>query len=144
MENEVRIEQMTLSERDKVLSFLHTAYSDNPRHSEPDFWDWHFQKLPLSSPENLPVWLAKSGERIAGQLAAIPVELNVRGETRPAIWILDLIIDPEFRRRGIAQRLAQAALEFCPFVLGINTVEQHSTGLLVKQGFKMVTAIPLS
>lgn len=142
MLNDVRIEQMQLSDRDHVLAFLRTAYLENPRLSDPDFWDWHFRQPPLSQPRSLPVWLAKSGTRIAGQLAAIPVELSVDGETRPAIWILDLIIDPEFRRRGIAQKLAQAAVDYCPFVLGVNTVEQHSTALLEKQGFTMVTAIP--
>ena len=142
MQNDVRIEQMNLSERDNVLSFLKTAYLENPRHSDPDFWDWHFRSTPHCQLDSLPVWLAKSGDRIAGQLAAIPVELNVAGETHSAIWILDLVIDPEFRRQGIAQKLAKAALEFCPFVLGVNTVEQHSTALLEKQGFRMVTTIP--
>lgn len=141
MQNDVRIEQMQLSDRDNVLAFLRTAYAENLRHSEPDFWDWHFQLPPLSESENLPVWLAKSGDRIAGQLAAIPVELNVNGETRRAIWILDLIVDPDFRRMGIAQKLVQAAEKYCPLILGVNTNEQHAPALLQKQGFVIVTKI---
>jgi len=142
MQNDVRIEQMKLSDRDNVLSFLATAYADNPRHSDPDFWDWHFRLPPLSSEESLPVWLAKSGTRIAGQMAAIPVELNIAGEARPAIWILDLIVDPDFRRMGIAQKLVQAAEKYCPYILGVNTDEQHAPALLQKQGFVIVTKIP--
>ncbi len=142
MQNDVRIEQMNLSDRDKVLSFLKTAYADNLRHSDPDFWDWHFRLPPISDDENLPVWLAKRGTRIAGQLAAIPVELTVAGETRPAIWILDLIVDPDFRRMGIAQKLVQAAETYCPYILGVNTNEQHAPALLQKQGFVIVTKIP--
>ncbi len=141
MPNDVRIEQMNLSDRDNVLSFLKTAYPDNPRHSDPDFWDWHFRQPPLSKDDDLPVWLAKCGDRIAGQLAAIPVELNVSGETRPAIWILDLIVDPDFRRMGIAQKLVQAAEKYCPLILGVNTNEQHAPALLQKQGFVIVTKI---
>ena len=141
MQNDVRIEQMQLSDRDDVLAFLRTAYLENPRQSEPDFWDWHFRQPPLSKDEDLPVWLAKSRTRIAGQLAAIPVEINVAGETRPAIWILDLIVDPDFRRMGIAQKLVQAAEKYCPLILGVNTNEQHAPALLQKQGFVIVTKI---
>ena len=141
MQKDVIIEQMQLSERVNVLSFLETAYLENPRQSEPDFWDWHFRQPPFSEDENLPVWLAKSGDRIAGQLAAIPVELNVGGKSCPAIWILDLIVDPDFRRMGIAQRLVQAAEEYCPYILGVNTNEQHAPALLQKQGFVIVTKI---
>ncbi len=142
MQDKVTIEQMQLSDRESVLSFLGTAYLDNPRQSDPDFWDWHFQLPPLAQNNNLPVWLAKSGERIAGQLAAIPVELNVNGHTRPAIWILDLIVDPDFRRMGIAQKLVQAAEKYCPYILGVNTNEQHAPALLQKLGFVIVTKIP--
>lgn len=141
MQNDVIIEQMQLSERDNVLSFLKTAYLENPRQSDPDFWDWHFRQPPRCTDENLPVWLAKSGERIAGQLGAIPVELYVNGESRPAIWILDLVVDPDFRRMGIAQKLVQAAEEFCPYILGVNTNEQHAPALLQKQGFVIVSKI---
>lgn len=142
MPDDVRIEQMQLSERDNVLPFLRTAYLENPRHSDPDFWDWHFRLPPLSQDDDLPLWLAKSGDRIAGQLAAIPVELNVAGETRTAIWILDLIVDPDFRRMGIAQKLVQAAEKYCPYILGVNTNEQHAPALLQKQGLVIVTKIP--
>lgn len=142
MQNDVTVEQMTLSDRDKVLSFLSGAYSDNTRQSDGDFWDWHFLKPPSVEPDRLPVWLAKSGDRIAGQLAAIPVELNVSGEAKSAIWILDLIVDPDFRRMGIAQKLVLAAEEFCPYLLGVNTNEQHAPALLQKLGWRIVTRIP--
>ncbi|MGQ0542097.1 MAG: GNAT family N-acetyltransferase [Blastocatellia bacterium] len=142
MQNGVTVEQMALSDRDKVLSFLRAAYSENPRQSNGDFWDWHFLKPPRVEPDRLPVWLAKSGDRIAGQLAAIPVELNVNDEAKRAIWILDLIVDPDFRRMGIAQKLVLAAEEYCPYMLGVNTNEQHAPDLLQKLGWRIVTKIP--
>src|ERR1700741_3258754 len=104
MQNEIIIEQMKLSDKDNVLDFLRAAYSDNPRHSDPAFWDWHFPDSPFCDADDLPIWLAKSGGRIVGQLAAVPVEFNAGGEMVRAIWILDLIVDPEFRRMGIAKK----------------------------------------
>ncbi len=142
MQNGINIEQMKLSEKDNVLAFLKTVYANNPRHADPKFWDWHFPESPFCDPENLPIWLAKIGGRIAGQLAATSVELNVDGETVRSIWILDLIVDPDFRRMGIAKKLALASKDFCPFVLGVNTTAQHSTELLEGLGWVIFTKIP--
>lgn len=104
MENDITIEQMDRSDLDDLLLFLRGAYADNPRQCDPTFWGWHFLEPPHSDADNLPVWLAKSGAQIVGQLAAVPVELNVKGNLTKAIWILDLIVDPEFRRKGIAKK----------------------------------------
>lgn len=142
MSQEIRIERMEASERDAVLLFLSRVYSDNPRQSDPEFWDWHFADPSSIRREKPLVWLAKSGDRIAGQLGAIAVDLVVNGESRTAIWILDMMVDPDFRRMGIAQRLVQAAESHCPTLLGVNTPEQHAPALLQKQGMVVVTKIP--
>jgi GNAT superfamily N-acetyltransferase len=142
MQDGATIEQMKLSEKDEVLAFLRKAYAENPRQSGEKFWDWHFPESPFCDSRDLPVWLAKVDGRIAGQLAAVPVEFNVADETVPAIWILDLIVDPEFRRRGIAKKLALASKEFCPFVLGVNTPKQHAPKLLEGLGWKIFSKIP--
>ncbi len=114
MQNEVQIQQMRLSDKAKLLAFLRDAYAENPRMSDRIFWEWHFLENPYVSNDNLPIWIAKSGERIAGQLAAIPVELKVGGEQKRAMWILDLIVDENFRRRGIAKDLVLKAEKYCP------------------------------
>lgn len=142
MQNTVTIERFDLSEKKKLLSFLETAYAENPRQSDEKFWSWHFVESPHSSAGKMPVWLAKSGGRIAGQLAAIPVELKVGDEVLPAMWILDFIVDPDFRRQGIGKKLVRAAEESCPVMLGVNTIEQHAPALLQGLGWKIVGKIP--
>lgn len=142
MESAVKIEHLKLSERDRLFAFLQKAYEENPRMSNADFWNWHFLETPQTDKSRLPVWIAKSGEKIAGQIAAIPVVVNVGGERKEAIWILDLIIAPEFRRQGLAKRLVRAAEEFCPLILGVNTNEQHAPKLLQSLGFVIVGKIP--
>lgn len=142
MHQDILIEQMKLSKREELLAFLSGAYADNPRHSDKEFWDWHFPESPYCDSEDLPIWIARSEGKIVGHLAATPVEFNVDGEVVRAIWILDLIIDPSFRRRGIAKRLALASKEFCPYVLGVNTSAQHSTELLAELGWKIFAKIP--
>ena len=142
MRDEVRIEQMRLSDKDKLLDFLREAYAENPRMSDRAFWEWHFLENPYVSNDNLPIWIAKSGERIAGQLAAIPVELKVGDAQKRAMWILDLIVHEDFRRRGIAKRLVLRSEEFCALGLGVNTMEQHAPMLLQSLGWKIVRKIP--
>ena len=142
MQNAVTIERFDLSEKGKLLAFLGDAFAENPRQSDDEFWSWHFVESPHSKPEKMPVWLAKSGQRIAGQLAAIPVELKVGGEILPSMWILDFVVDPEFRRQGIGKRLVRAAEESCDVMLGVNTMEQHAPALLQGLGWKIVGKIP--
>jgi GNAT superfamily N-acetyltransferase len=142
MPNNLQIEQMKLADKDNLLAFLREAYAENPRMSDASFWSWHFLENPYVQKDNLPVWLAKSGERIAGQLAAIPVGLKVGDERKEAMWILDLIVHKDFRRRGIAKRLVLKSEEFCPLGLGVNTMEQHAPKLLMSLGWKIVRKIP--
>jgi GNAT superfamily N-acetyltransferase len=142
MQNDLQIEQMRLAEKENLLAFLREAYHENPRMSDERFWDWHFLENPYVERDNLPVWIAKSGGRIAGQLAATPVELKIGDATQRAIWILDLIVHKNFRRRGIAGNLVRMAEEFCPVGLGVNTAAQHSTELLEGRGWKIPCNIP--
>jgi hypothetical protein len=85
----MQIKQFNLSEKSDLLSFLQTAYLDNPRHSNLDFWEWHFPKNPYALTDNLPIWIAKDGGEIVGHLGAIPVKLKIGEEQKNAIWILD-------------------------------------------------------
>lgn len=142
MGGEVVIQQMTIEDKPAVLSFLKKAYADNPRHSDPDYWDWHFAQAPHVNDRQLPIWLAKSDNRIAGQLATLPVELNIRDKKVKALWVLDWVVDEDFRRRGIGKKLALAAEAFSPYLLGVNTDQQHAPALLRGLDWVVVSKIP--
>ncbi len=140
--SEIVYGQMTLAEKEEVLSFLKASYPETPRQSDPTFWDWHFLEQPNVGEGEVPVCLARGGTRIAGQLAAIKVGLNVSGVTVPSMWILDLLVDPDFRRRGIMKKLVVITEGHTPYLLGLNTNKQHSPALLMSLGWKIVTKIP--
>lgn len=142
MSADIKIEHLKLSEKDKLLGFLREAYAENPRMSEADFWAWHFLENPFSTSEKISVFVAKIGQKIAGQIAATPIRVHLNGEEKEAIWILDLIISKDFRRKGLAKKLVAAAENFCPLVLGINTAEQHSTELLEGLDYQIILNIP--
>lgn len=142
MQNSIQIKQFELSEKDALLSFLKIGYPDNPRMSDARFWEWHFLKNPYVEPDNLPIWIARDGEKIVGQLAGTPVELKVGDEKKPAVWILDFVVRPDYRDKGLGKRLVNASQEFCPLGLGVNTYEQHSPALLKKLGWVIAAKIP--
>lgn len=142
MADSIQIKQFEISEKNDLLSFLRIAYADNPRQYDVKFWNWHFLQSPYAGLENMPVWIAKDGAKIIGQLAAIPVKLKVGDAQKPAMWILDFIVDENYRGQGIGKKLVKASEEFCPLGLGVNTNEQHAPVLLQKLGWKIVGKIP--
>ena len=140
--DKINFRRMKLADKPALLAFLADVFADNPRMSDERFWDWHFLENPYSDKNNLPVWLALSGEKIAGQLAATQVKLQIGDERKDAIWILDLIVHNDFRRRGIAKKLVAAAESFCSVRLGVNTAAQRSTELLLGMNWHLVSRIP--
>jgi Acetyltransferase (GNAT) domain len=135
MTDEIHIKQFELSEKDALFAFLREVYADNARQSEEKFWHWHYCESPLASENDIPLWVAKHGDEIVGQLGAIPVELSVNGETRKSVWILDLIIRIDFRRHGLAKKLVLAINSSYPTMLGVNTMEQHAPKMLQSLGW---------
>lgn len=138
----MEIKQFDWSEKSALLSFLNIAYPDKPRHSNAEFWEWHFPKNPFAETDNLPIWIVKDVTEIVGHLGAIPIKLKIGDEQKKAIWILDLVVRPDYRRKGLGKKLVNAAEEFCPLGLGMNTAEQHSTSLLESLGWKKICNVP--
>lgn len=122
MPDDLQIKQFELSDQEALLSFLRFAYAGEPRKSEPAFWKWHYLENPYTSPNDIPLWIVKDGDRVVGQAATILVELRVCEETRHAVWILDFILLPEFRGQKLGKRLLMLARETYPtmFALGFN------------------------
>lgn len=143
MPDEIIIEQLKLSDRNKIIPFLRKAYDDSPRMSDESFWDWHYAQAPHADDGKPPVWIAKSGDEIVGQVGTIPVMVNIAGENRRAVWILDMIVMPEFRRRGLVKRmLKDAETNFTSFGLVLNSAEQHSTPLMKSIGYAHLINVP--
>ncbi len=136
------VKQFELKEKTALLTFLRTAYAENPRMSDASFWNWHFLENPYTEPDNLPIWIVKNDDEIVAQLAATLIKLKIGDAEKSSMWILDLIVRPDFRRKGLGKKLANAAVEFQPLGLGMNTAEQHSTALLENVGWKMIGRIP--
>jgi GNAT superfamily N-acetyltransferase len=124
MAGDVQIKQFELADQEELLSFVRVAYPDEPRKSEFAFWRWHYLENPFISMDDIPLWIVRSGKQIVGQLATIPIDLKVGDSKTRAIWILDFVILPEYRGRGLGKRLVLAARESFPTMLTLGINEQ--------------------
>jgi RimJ/RimL family protein N-acetyltransferase len=125
MSGDVAVKQFELSEKEALLSFLRVAYPDEPSKSDPAFWSWHFLENPNTATDNIPLWIVKSGDQIVGQMATIPVRLKVGEKEKPALWIIDFILSPNFRGRGLGKSLVQAAREtYCTTLITLGYNQQ--------------------
>jgi GNAT superfamily N-acetyltransferase len=131
MPGDVDIKQFELADEDALLSFLRGSYPDEPSKSDPVFWKWHFLENPNTSVDNVPLWIVKTGDRVVGQMATIPVRLKVGEKEKPALWIIDFILAPEYRGRGLGKGLMKAAREtYCTTMIALGYNAQSEAVLL--------------
>lgn len=124
MTSELQITQFKASDEDALLSFLRAAYPDDPRRSQRDFWRWHYLEHPHVDLNDVPLWMVKDGEVIAAQMAAIPFQLKIGDEITRAIWIMDVYVHRDYRRRGLAKRLWLTVGESYSRMFGLGINEQ--------------------
>lgn len=121
MSEEAQIKQFEMKDRDALLSFLRSFYPGEPLKGDPLYWNWHVLENPYAAPENVPLWIVRSGERVVGQMATIPVQLKVGDEETRALWIIDFVLDSEFRGRGLGKGLMKVAREnYCTTMLALG------------------------
>src|SRR3977135_1290953 len=111
MPDDVEIKQFELADKEALLSFLRLAYPHEPSKSNQLFWSWHFLENPYASPDNIPLWIVKCGDQVVGQMATIPGRLKGGNKQKTALWIIDFILSPHYRGRGLGKRLMLSARE---------------------------------
>ena len=126
MTDVVQIKQFEASEQDALLSFLRIAYPGEPLKSDPTFWKWHFLENPNANRDDIPLWVVRSGDKIVGQMASIPVDLKVGEDVRRALWTVDYTLLPEYRPGGLGISLLQAAWSYCKTLLSLGYNENSS------------------
>lgn len=129
MPADVQIKQFELADTEALLAFLRVAYPHDTRKSDPAYWTWHCLEHPHARPDNVPLWIVKSGAEVMGQLATIPVEVKVGEQSTRAIWIIDLIVHEDLRGRGLGKRLFLAAGESYSTMIALG-INEGSTGVL--------------
>jgi hypothetical protein len=105
-----------------IEQFMRIAYPELVPFKGPDRWRWQFFENPfLPNMEGfVPVWLALDGDNIVGHIAVQATEVCLAGRVYPAGWIVDVIILPNYRRRGIGHLLHEAVASDVPTLLTLT------------------------
>ena len=72
--------------------------------------------------------------KVIGQAAYLPTELNVLGNKVPAIWFVDYAILPEFKGKGLGKIMYKEWMKICPNQMAICS--DDSLRVLKKFGWK--------
>lgn len=134
------IRRLQNDELGELTEFLQRAYPGEVRKANLRYLHWYYLQNPNADGHGVPVWVVRSGGKIVGQLATIPVNLKVGMAYTKAIWILEFILLGEFRGKGLGKRLVLAAREKYPtmITLGIN---EASTRVFTSLGWKPLGSI---
>src|SRR5262245_35142303 len=135
----VEIARLRRDELALLGEFLQRAYPLD-RKWTPAYLDWYFLENPNTDHADPPVWVAKSQQKIVGQVATITVELKAGQNRTRAAWILEFILLPEFRGQGLGKRLVAEVGKVYPtmITLGIN---EASTRVFNSLGWKALGGI---
>lgn len=79
---------------------------------------WQYDANPFAARPELLV--AEADGALVGQTGGLPVPLLVAGAPRRAAWGCDTLVDPAWRRRGLASRLVDAWRERCEHELSLG------------------------
>ncbi len=119
------IRQASLNDKAAIWNFLKAAYGESIKYKVPERWNWEFIENPMADKMNkkIPVFLAIKKGHIVGQLCAILSNIKIGNEMYSSVAGCDLIVLPEHRKEGLAQRLIEAVSNHYKIYLAISYAE---------------------
>jgi hypothetical protein len=94
MINELKLVTGEEIRKKELLSFLRRFFPDTKFRFIRDHHQWLYRGLNNQ-------WIVKTENEIAAYCAVISVSCSLNGKPIPALWWVDLIVDPKFRGQGV-------------------------------------------
>lgn len=114
-----RVEHATPADRADVAEFRSRHYAAGAPQVDDAHVRWLFDGNPSRS-DTPDIWICRNDDRIVGQQCGIPVRLKVGAVSLRASWAVDLMVDPEWRMRGVAPVLSEAQAASAEAALALN------------------------
>ena len=89
--------------------FAIKSFGNRRKRVNPDYIYWKFRGIPDNELETF--LLAIDDDKVIGRTGAIPSTIVIENAEYQCYWICDLMVDPEYRKKGIADMLYRAILE---------------------------------
>lgn len=128
-----------------ILSLRRLVFGEGEKERlHPKFWEWEF----LEGAEGKAlINLVENGGRLIGHFADLPRRFSLHSRLVKATLSLDLMVHPDFRRRGIFEAMGRYALERVKEAQGLFLtafpIRKETIGGLLKMGWKRVVSLPV-
>jgi GNAT superfamily N-acetyltransferase len=117
-------------DRPALRAFQRQWFGATSRHVDDTFFEWLFERNPHARDGQAPLWLCVRDGVVVGQQAAIPVILKVDALEQRAAWMVDWMVDPAWRLKGVAPALLSANTEEYDLMLGLGVEEAPHKAML--------------
>ncbi len=128
-----------------ILSLRRTVFGEQEQDKlEKKFWEWEFLALPDGKAF---VYIAEERGRVIGHFADLPRRFSVNGKVVLGTLSLDLMVHPDFWRRGIFEEMGRYAVERVKAARGVfltaYPIRNETIRGLTKIGWKKVVELPV-
>jgi len=135
------IEQYQPGDRTAVDALYRRVFGNDAADAHLLRWDWQYRRNPCVPAGGPPVWVAREGPAIVGHYGTIPVRLRAHGTEVDASWGADVMVAPERRREGIAEKLFSTWDATVGASLGLGP-DEGSSRLFAKLRWPSLGAVP--
>jgi GNAT superfamily N-acetyltransferase len=112
----IRVRRARIEDRSAIEHFICCAYREEAPFKGPERWRWQFVENPFLLGACVPVWVVLDGGDVVGQIAVQATDVQIAGCVRSAGWIVDVMILPAYRGRGLGHLLHQAVAREVPLL----------------------------
>jgi hypothetical protein len=119
------ISRCTPADADDLRAFQLRTFESGSREVDAARTAWLFDRNPCRTADGTrDIYVCRRDGEIVGQQAEIPFDLRVGGRDRRAAWTVDLMVDDEWRLRGVGPGLMATQLDARPLSFGLNLSEK--------------------
>jgi hypothetical protein len=102
-----------------LAEFQRKFFGEDARQLDPAHFAWRYETNQASHGDP-GIWVCRRNDCVVGQQAEILFDLMVDGEVESAAWAVDLMVDPEWRMRGVGPGLVVTQLAEHHLVAGLT------------------------
>jgi len=130
---------------DQILSLRKVVFGEMEKDKlDPEFWKWEFMEGPDGKAL---IYIVEEGGRVIGHFSDIPRKFSVNGNLVLGTLSLDLMVHPDYRRRGLFEEMGRYAAQHVKEANGLfmmaYPIRKETIHGLTKIGWNKVVELPV-